>query len=67
MEQISKYTRNYRVLEVWSYRKTIITIPAINKTWLDVLILYFQVVVRAMKVEVDCFGFNEQKVQIFCR
>ena len=20
-----------------------------------------------MKVEVDCFGFNEQKVQIFCR
>ena len=61
MEQISKYTRNYRLLEVWSYRKTIITIPAINMTLIYILVLYFQSVVRAMKVEVDCFGFNEQK------
>ena len=61
MEQISTYARNYRVLEVWSYRKTIITIPAINMTLIYILVLYFQLVVRAMKVEVDCFGFNEQK------
>ena len=61
MEQISKYTRNYRLLEVWSYRKTIITIPAINMTLIYILVLYFQLVVRAMKVEVDCSGFNVQK------
>ena len=61
MEQISKYTRNYRLLEVWSYRKTIITIPAINMTLIYILVLYFQLVVRAMKVEVDWFGFNVQK------
>lgn len=61
MEQISKYTRNYRLLEVWSYRKTIITIPAINMTLIYILVLYFQSVVRAMKVEVDWFGFNVQK------